>query len=190
LEQGADIKVGASTDVLAELYRPQELAVPRVAPRDGPIASINPDKVGQLAPVPIVLPGVLAAAPVDALDDLELVGPVVTVAPKIQEVKLFATRAAWVRVSEPDGSVLFEAILEPNDSFVIPPEAQSPLLRAGNSGSVFLAVDSAVFGPVGAGTSVAKNVSLLHQDVVNLFDQVIDQQAPIEEAVTTADFAQ
>ena len=38
----------ASTD-LAELYRQQELEVPIIAPRDGPIAALDPDTIGVLA---------------------------------------------------------------------------------------------------------------------------------------------
>ncbi len=182
----SDLNKQPSRDLLADLYRPQELAVPKVDPRDGPIAAINPDEVGQLAPVKEeALPTeLISTAAIDFEEEYQ--GPFVTVKPEVEEVKIFATRAAWVRVSEPDGSILFEAILEPNQAFVLPPEAQSPLLRAGNSGSVYVAVNDDVFGPVGSGTSVAKNVSLLHQDVAAVFDPaqelVIPELAPVATA--------
>ena len=34
---------------LADLYRQQELEVPILVPRDGPIAALDPDKTGLLA---------------------------------------------------------------------------------------------------------------------------------------------
>lgn len=186
----SDLNNQPSRDLLAELYRPQELAVPKVDPRDGPIAAINPDDVGQLAPVPeeILPTELVATAAIDFEEEYQ--GPFVTVQPEVEEVKIFATRAAWVRVSEPDGSILFEAILEPNQAFVLPPEAQSPLLRAGNSGSVYVAVNDDVFGPVGSGTSVAKNVSLLHEDVAAVFDPAQELDIPVLAPVATANNSQ
>ena len=154
--------------VLAQLYRPQELLVPKMEPRDGPIASIDPAKVGALRPMPELdeadeEPMTVANA-IDAV--LGEGGPVVTVDNAPPTVDLIASRAAWVRVYEADGTVLFEKILEKNERYTIPAEAEAPMLRAGNSGSVFLVIDGKTYGPVGSGTSVAKQVSLASADVV------------------------
>ncbi len=155
----------SNTQVFGRLYRPQELAVPKLQPRDGPIAAIDPDTVGVLKPEPEidVIPTISQAA------EFASVGlqaePVVTVEASAPKVKLYASRAAWVRVHYEDGTVLFEKILEKGEYYVLPEDAEPPLLRAGNSGSVYVVVDEQVFGPVGSGTSVAKQVSLAEADI-------------------------
>lgn len=163
-----DLPSTPGNNVLAQLYRPQELSVPKMEPRDGPIAAIDPDKVGVLRPTPE-----LATEPVEpvtvanALDAvLAEMGPVVTVDNAPPLVELIASRAAWVRVYEADGTVLFEKILEKNERYTVPYEAEAPMLRAGNSGSVYLLIDGQTYGPVGSGTSVAKQVSLASVDVL------------------------
>ena len=178
-------------DVLSQLYRPQELSVPKMEPRDGPIAAINPAETGVLRPEPVIeapdQASVTLAAAIDAV--LSETGPVVTVDNAPPEVALVATRAAWVRVYEQDGTVLFEKILEKNERYTVPAEAQSPMLRAGNSGSVFLLVDGEPYGPVGKGTSVAKQVSLASVDVVEAMTlaEGLDLEAFTEPTVATAD---
>ena len=44
-----DLAEPVTATALAELYRQQELEVPILAPRDGPIAALDPDTVGLLA---------------------------------------------------------------------------------------------------------------------------------------------
>jgi len=170
---------------LDRLYRPQELALPRLAPRDGPIASIDPDSVGVLRPEPE--PVVIAATKPKIERIEEFQGPVVTVEAGPPPVSLLATRAAWVRVSTPEGAVLFEKILEKGERYTVPPEVESPLLRAGNSGSVYVLVGEEAFGPVGRGTSVAKQVSLAALDVEERFEVAEDVEVPPAPSVETAD---
>jgi len=177
-------------NLLAQLYRPQELTVPQMEPRDGPIAAINPDESGALRPVAKEETTDIALTVMAALDAvLEEQGPVVTVDNSPPSVELIATRAAWVRVYEADGTVLFEKILEQNERYAIPEEAQAPMLRAGNSGSVYLLVDGQAYGPVGTGTSVAKKVSLASLDVMENMTVAtgLDVQPLAEPSVTTAD---
>ena len=174
----------ASPSALDRLYRPQELALPRIEPRDGPIAAIDPDSVGVLRPEPE--PVVIAQTPVAERVE-EFQGPVVTVEPGPPQVALLATRAAWVRVYTSDGAVLFEKILEKGERYIVPPEAETPLLRAGNSGSVYVLIGDDAFGPVGNGTSVAKQISLAALDVEERFDVAADVDVPALPAVETAD---
>jgi len=88
-------------------------------------------------------------------------GPQLTVKPDFPELSIYAERAAWVRVYEDGGAVLFEKILEQGETYIVPPTAATPMLRAGNAGSVYLVKNGEAFGPVGKGTSVAKRVSLV-----------------------------
>ena len=48
----------------------------------------------------------------------------------------------------------------PGEEFVLPQLEVPPKLRAGMSGYVYFSVDGELFGPVGSGTSVRKNVEL------------------------------
>jgi len=84
----------------------------------------------------------------------------VIVAEAAPDVVLFAVRPAWVRVASADGTILFEKTLDAGESYVMPVTDELPLLRAGNSGSLFFNVQGKTYGPAGPGTSVAKNVPL------------------------------
>ncbi|KAB7615810.1 DUF4115 domain-containing protein [Amylibacter sp. SFDW26] len=147
---------------LDQLYRPQELDVPSIISRDGPIATIDPSTQGALAPSPILTvsaPKVVEATPVAVIAE----GP-----PTIDVV---ATRPAWVRVYLPDNSVLFEKILNVGERYRVPQDLQAPLLKAGNSGSVYVMVGEKIFGPVGTRGSVARKVSLVQADVEQTFTE-------------------
>lgn len=153
-----------STEVLGRLYRPQELSIPKVIPRDGPIAAIDPETVGssKKLELPSLNAGLSVAS--EILEEEKLT-PVVTIDTEPMGVELVATRAAWVRVHLEDGTVLFEKILEKGERYSVPSDAVNPLLRAGNSGSVYVLMNNETFGPVGSGTSVAKQVSLRAENI-------------------------
>jgi hypothetical protein len=92
---------------------------------------------------------------------------------------MFARRPAWVRVRAADGTVLLEKIMEEGERFVLPDSDVPPTLRAGNSGSVFFAVNGETYGPAGPGTSVAKDV-VLSADALSEAYQVADLSADPE----------
>jgi len=152
---------------LDQLYRPQELEVPVMVPRDGPIVNLDPARSGALVPAN----GTLSARETSA--QLELATPRVT-EPAAPQVAIVAARPAWVRVSLTDGSILFEKILDGGESFVLPANAQSTSLRAGNAGSVYLTLDGKAYGPVGNGTSVVKDVALAAAGVAESYPAVSD----------------
>ena len=136
---------------LADLYRQQELEVPILVPRDGPIAALDPDRTGLLAseppataPTPSApasrFPPALVAAAADAA------GPGGrrparrgrgAGAPALVVV---AERAAWIRVYQANGTVIFERILEKGETYSPPEGIEAPLIWAGNSGSVYVRV--------------------------------------------------
>ena len=156
-EQGGDFgfaefAAAPSVDALDRLYRPQVLDAPVMISRDQPIASLNPDEVGTMgAPIPLGQGEQLASANSEPVQ--------VTERPE-GEVMLFAVRPSWVRVAAASGTVIYEGILNTGDSYVLPVSEEPPSLRAGNSGSLFFAVDGVTVGPAGEGTSVARNVVL------------------------------
>lgn len=167
---------------LAELYRRQELEVPILAPRDGPIAALDPDRVGLLAPPAastVVAPaaetpaGSARAAPLQAaagaqgpapapetLAAAPAAEPPLALAPKPPALTVVAERAAWVRVYLADKTVLFERILETGETYTPPADVAEPLIWAGNSGSVYVRLGETVHGPLGSGTRSVRDVAL------------------------------
>lgn len=163
---------------LERLYRPKALDTPVLVPRDGPIAMLDPDAQGAFAPKPDA-PVLVAELPQQVVEENTPELEVLVVAPKAPEVVLFARRPAWVRVRAADGSILLEKIMEQGERFVLPQTEEAPTLRAGNSGSVFFAVNGETLGPAGPGTTVAKNV-VLSADALNAEYQVADLSADPE----------
>ncbi|HMO08529.1 MAG TPA: DUF4115 domain-containing protein, partial [Paracoccaceae bacterium] len=75
-------------------------------------------------------------------------------------VEILAVRPSWVRVQAADGTVLFEKILDAGERYAVPMLDPPPVLRAGNSGSVYFAVNGQTFGPAAPGAQVVRNLAL------------------------------
>lgn len=163
-ELQADARTSRRDQDLRRLYQPRELDVPVVTSRDGPILEIDPQSSGQFA---------LASEADDTMVDVDAglqqavaqQGPVVRETLVAPNVRVAAQIPAWIRVSDADGTVVFEKILEKGEAYEVPEDIAAPILRSGNSGYVFVIVEDSVFGPIGQGTGVAKNISLLADDV-------------------------
>ncbi len=148
-EVAANAPAGVTTDPLARMNQPQALAVPVLTSRDGPIAAIKPGEVADTQ---------VASAPATASPDVA--APVQVVAEAKPGVEVLAVRPSWVQVAAADGTVLFEKILDAGERYSVPPLQDAPVLRAGNSGSVYFVVNGATFGPAAPGANVVKNVAL------------------------------
>ena len=169
----ADVSL-PQTDALDRLYRPEALDVPVLVARDGPIASIDPQSVGALAGLSPAasIAGSLAGvnAGIEAAVAEANTDPAVrTVAEGAPAVEIVAVRPSWVRVSSSDGSVLFEKILDAGERYAVPAMEQPPVLRAGNSGSVYFAVNGQTYGPAAPGAQVVKNLKLSPEDLTGSF---------------------
>jgi len=171
----ADVSL-PQTDALDRLYRPEALDVPVLVARDGPIASIDPQSVGALAglsPAASIagsLAGVNAGIEAAVAEANAPADPAVrTVAEGAPAVEIVAVRPSWVRVSSSDGSVLFEKILDAGERYAVPAMEQPPVLRAGNSGSVYFAVNGQTYGPAAPGAQVVKNLKLSPEDLTGSF---------------------
>ena len=146
-------------------YRPQALEVPVLIARDGPISAIDPGlKSPAMQPETRV-----AAAETAPQPGIELpYGPempaamaaVRTVAPDVPTVELLAARPAWVRVTSADGTVLLEKTMDAGERFSLPKLEAPPILRTGNSGAVYFAVNGQTYGPAAPGPKIVKNVEL------------------------------
>lgn len=194
-------------EALDRLYRPQILEAPVLTARDGPIAAIDPglmdssatvDEViaqaGQVTQVPMPqnplaqqagvaqaptgLPGAVGPMQVaGATQPAE--GPVRTLAPDAPALELLSVRPAWVRVTSADGTVLLEKIMDAGERFTLPPLEQPPVLRTGNSGAVYFAVNGQTYGPAAPGAQVVSGIELAPASLTDRF-ALADPQADPE----------
>jgi cytoskeletal protein RodZ len=163
---GADpVAEGAQFD---RLYRPQALDVPVMVSRDGPIAAI--DHRGPAAPATALAAGDATGL---ATPDQPVEDAVQVVEAGTPAVELLAVRPSWVRVQSADGTVLFEKILDAGERYVVPQMENPAVLRAGNSGSVYFAVNGQTYGPAAPGAQVVKNVALSPEALMSSY-QVAD----------------
>lgn len=157
------------------LYRPQELEVPQLVARDGPIAAIDPRTFGSFAP-PVI-------------EEVEMVVLEQPVVPKVTvegppPVDIVAVNPAWIRVFQKNGEVLFEKTLDAGQRYRVPADVAEPMLRAGNSGSVYVMIGEKTYGPVGVKTGVARKVELTAGLVEEKYGLVADLfQTPLAEPV-------
>ena len=155
-----------TNDQLARLYRPQALDVPVLTARDAPISTLDPsfsnnfDLDANLNLAEIAMSG----PETDTAKQILINGLEEKAIQVVQDlppsVAVLVTENAWVQITAADGTVIYENIMLPGEEFVIPQLELPPKLRAGMSGYVYFSVDGELFGPVGSGTSVRKNVEL------------------------------
>lgn len=154
-------------EALDRVYRPQPLDVPVLTPRDTPIASIDPgltpaETKTAPAEVPASQDASVASQPTAAAIGPDQPAPaeVRTVVADVPGVTVIAARPAWVRVSAADGSVILEKTMDAGERFALPRFEKPAVLRTGNSGAVYFAVNGQTYGPAAAGAQVVKNVEL------------------------------
>jgi cytoskeletal protein RodZ len=80
-------------------------------------------------------------------------------------VVLTAVAPAWIQVSD-QGKTLFEGMLQPGQTYSVPPTATAPLLKAGKPEALKINVGAAVAPPVGPPGKVASKVSLKGPDLM------------------------
>jgi len=156
----------ATSEQLDRLYRPQALEVPVFTARDAPISTLDPsfsnnfDIEEKLNISEIVTNG----SETGITEKLLNKGLEETSIQVVQElppsIAVLVAENAWVQITAADGTVIYENIMLPGEEFVLPQLEIPPKLRAGMSGYVYFSVNGELFGPVGSGTSVRKNVEL------------------------------
>jgi hypothetical protein len=148
-------------------YRAEALETPIVVSRDGPIAAINPraeapDDTGIRSAIEMALAeaegGPFLGDGIRVTED----GPPL--------VEVLAVRPSWIRVRGPDGTVLFEQILNAGERYTVPQTEAPATLRAGNSGSVYLLVNGQPFGPTAPGAQVVDQIALSADAVAERFE--------------------
>ena len=104
-------------------------------------------------------------------------------------IAVLVTENAWVQITGSDGTVIYENIMLPGEEFVLPQLEVPPKLRAGMSGYVYFSVNGELFGPVGSGTSVRKNVELSAANIVsNLQTPELSNKKLIAELISEGNF--
>lgn len=186
---GAGMSAGftpPAAEALDRLYRPEALDVPVMVARDAPISTLNPASGGALAVEFDTASGGFPASgagfgsdPADAVDAvgravadaMGLTDPLVAQPAPGQSgvqvtetpppaVQLVAVRPAWVRVTGPDGTTLYEKTMAQGDTFTVPQTEEPARLRIGESGAVYFAVNGQHFGPVGPRGAVSSQIAL------------------------------
>ena len=159
-----NLNIASNADI-ENLYRPTELILPLLTPRDGPISAIDPSSSG------------VYAQEDKSLIDLEIETSTfkITHAPQVTEkepkaIYVIAQKPAWVRIFEPNGNILFENILDTGQRYKVPKSAKSAMLRAGNSGFVYLMIGDDFYGPLGTSTGVAKKVNLQSEMIIENYE--------------------
>lgn len=196
LVREADVAIAPSAEALDRLYRPQALDVPVLTQRDGPIASLNPSTIGAFAGDEITvadgsalpsLPGLdsgvdtaLAAAlggAVEAVPGALGAETVADAAPQVQvttgpapELVLVAVRPAWVRVRSAEGATLFEKIMDAGETWEIPANEDPAVLRVGESGAIYFAVNGTHYGPAGPRGSITRELALSVDNLTVTYD--------------------
>ena len=96
-----------------------------------------------------------------------------------RSLELLSVRPAWVRVTSADGTVLLEKIMDAGERFTLPPLEQPPVLRTGNSGAVYFAVNGQTYGPAAPGAQVVSGIELAPASLTDRF-ALADPQADPE----------
>jgi cytoskeleton protein RodZ len=92
-------------------------------------------------------------------------------------VVITATDPAWVRITD-QGQTLYEGMLQPGQSYTVPPAATAPLLRAGAPEALRVTVGNTQAPPVGPAGQVTSNVSLLAEDLMGDRTAATSEPAP------------
>ncbi|MEM1274690.1 MAG: RodZ domain-containing protein [Pseudomonadota bacterium] len=155
--------VGGTDQRIDRLYRPQALDTPVMTPRDQPLATLDPERVGTLAtPAPPEIAASTEPAPLPGAD-------VQVTAQTQDEVVFFAASPSWVRVQTASGALLFEGTLNSGDSYTLPRTAEAPVLRTGNAGGIFFLVNDVPMGPIGAFGGIVDNIELSAEAITRDF---------------------
>ena len=171
----------ASNSALEEFYRPTELVLPLMTPRDGPISAIDPAISGVY-----VEDKNSVISEINQEDIIQVKKNPQVIEEDLPSVYVVAQKPAWVRIYEPNGNILFENILDTGQRYEIPQSAQTAMLRAGNSGSVYLMIDNNFYGPLGTATGVAKKVNLRAETILENYTLVENNLTlPLEPPINT-----
>ncbi len=160
-----------ATDGLDRLYRPEALDVPVMVARDAPISTLDPDRGGALSGGP---PQADRDRPLLLAEGTDEAYPIPGTTPQVledfpPELRIVAVRPAWIRVTAADGTSIFEGVMNAGESYDVPATEEPPILRVGESGAIYFAMNGAHYGPVGPSGSVTSNVPLASATLAEIY---------------------
>ncbi|MEO8454245.1 MAG: helix-turn-helix domain-containing protein [Sphingomicrobium sp.] len=82
------------------------------------------------------------------------------------QVVLTAVAAVWLQVSDKGGASLFSGMLQPGQTYAVPPTATAPVLKTGKPEALRINVGNTIAPPVGPPATTVTNVSLLPADLL------------------------
>ena len=133
----------------------QSLQPATPAPVPGNAASSAPAPATPASPTP---PGVASPVATPAAP--------ATVAPTIPgEITLKAVATSWVQVRQVGGKVIYDHVLQPGETWTVPPDAGAVTLTTGNAGGLTLAADGVVTPPLGRVGGIRRAVPLSAQAI-------------------------
>ncbi len=111
--------------------------------------------------------------------------PPAAATPAQQPVTLTATDAVWLQVYEKGGQTFFSGMLQPGQTFAVPPTAAAPLLKTGKPEALRIAVGNTVAPPVGPPATTVADISLLPADLLKTGQAPAPAAAPPSPAPRT-----
>ena len=137
--ESATPPAGPSAPAVAGTVAPPAASAAAPSPQAGPTAPAP--ALADTAPAP--------AAP--APSAVPPVGPVTAAAPATLpgQVMLRAVATSWVQVRQAGGKVIYDHVLQPGDTWIVPADAGAVTLTTGNAGGLTLAADGIVTPPLG-----------------------------------------
>ena len=177
---GSDGFLASSIELAADpsiLYSRRELDVPVVQPRDGPIFAINPD--AEDVRVAAINEADLVETEVAAVTEGS---PRVSETPYVPSVSIVAVQEAWVRVYQENGTIIFEKILAAGEQYLLPVDAPTAYLRAGNATSVYVMIDDEAYGPLSNSGAVVRDIALFPTSVAGTMAEVANPSVALQVA--------
>lgn len=167
----------SSIDLAADpsiLYNRRELEVPLVEPRDGPIFAINPDAPSET---------IVAEVEIEDVQPVEVAElPIVSETPHVPVVSVVAQQETWIRIYQDNGTIIFEKTLAAGEQYILPDDAPTAYLRAGNATALFVMIDDDAFGPVSTTDAVVRDIALASADVAANMDVVDNPSVALQVA--------
>ncbi len=144
---------------------PAPTSVPDAAPPPQPVTPV-PVPASAAPSMPTSAAPAIPASPGVASPGTTPVAPAaVTPSAVPGQITLKAVAASWVQVRQVGGKVIYDHVLQPGETWTVPPDAGAVTLTTGNAGGLTLAVDGIVTPPLGRVGGIRRAVPLSAQAI-------------------------
>lgn len=126
---------------------------------------VSMDEFAKAVTMPPEQPASSTSGAVGSVSSGNEAGENVPEAPKPKAAQIKATAKSWIQVKEADGKVVYDHIMEPEETWEFPKDGAPFTLTVGNAGGVVLAVDNVVTQPLGRDGAVRRNVPVSDETI-------------------------